>query len=1511
MACDLDILINRKETAVEKAAEKENITFEISRFAISKARNLTARINKVLGFLGVRADSLGDGSGVIVKDRIGIRKAAEQERENQLAVEGDLDKGTMAQLTVDEKRKKIQPKVETFVKDILKKLGIQEKRFEEFKIKYKQKHGKDVDMIAIADLFENIIYVSHDKKDGTTLSEEAMHFITEIFWDDPMIENIRTLSTDGRINDFEKTDIWREESQAYFRQYDGDRTKVEKEIIGKLLARTIYDKFYKDSNTYKVLSVLDRTLGKFLRIIFRKIRLVREITPDGITAELNRLLEGAVVRMNTDSFKSSLTPRVATSGEIKVKTSAFSEKAAMSLVAHLKARLKQLEEKKTGLYNEILKNRAKDLVTKIGAKTYSQYKKDLEDLQDKAKTAGLTLVEEESLNDLAELLKLIKLNNEDTANLKRIQELNRQISFINAQLSKQNFEAGIFMFFYGPTGDGDSGAIEDLNEILKAVLKIQGKIDKGDDSIDFDLDMYSRIAHAVSFYSPIIKTLNNMFREGLTFTDLSAENNQKLKEVIGQLNNTHIDELERFLYNQTSDQIKKIFEEFKTVNPELAYRINDDIVKLHNSGLLAYLFGAAKNAKEDLLGIFTKKLATTLQKVHQLTNSSGVDLFSKLKDLNIDYDAMVEQHNGKPSFYYLSEYNISNWEEERKKAREKIIEEVEEQSRKDGYNVRIPLNREKRHEVLEAYKFNAPSTLTPYQKHINKLNTLYKRKWAKWFNENTMTHPRVNEIIQEREKSMNKTQFNAWRAKNIRTVSFFNGSDIETYTYYTGELSIPSNGKVNSSAGASYHTKDYTNPEYEKLKREKPDTFKALELIKEQHQKALQVLPVNYSYELVNRLPQISKSFSEVAFKGFRDVKSIGDQITDIYADKIDDPLYAERIDIHGTSELLERPRIRFIQKLENPEVISKDLVKSVVLFTEMSNNYHELMKVLPELGGMIEVVRRAERETTTTGNVFKRVLGSSEQGDDFLLKKFEHLMKVHVQGEIFSKEDSALDSITKLLQTLRSYITKTNLMGNIPSALTGFFSAHIDNLIESILGKYNSIDAQWFAKKELYNPKESVMLMKDFNSPIKSSKISIIGQDIGIVDDVSYTFGNLNSNKFLRAIGKVIDYGEWRLADILLKYEIMISTAYGIRFIDGKYYTQESWKRFVEENPTEKLEKYAKAPNMWDSMEIVNGKIKYKSHVSQEAIEFFQHRSKTIASNIDTQPLDIDKGAAYNHRILQFTTIHTGWLFQMLERSTKKRHFNYLTNEYEIGWWRVFFQKGLYNPINWARIRYLYQQASSEEREGMKRILAMATSTSLLFGLVYLLQAMLLSDDEDENPEFKYMTYILTRIEMEKEAQVSISDVVRYLVNPVAGLEKIDDYFGLLTLPFRLVADDGEPIEKGFYEGYTKTQQTAIKSVPWLKGMFETAFGGYVNEMTGKGAETIAVSIHGKNEFIKNKIVNTGDWYDFFQLPFGSLSKILGKTLVGYPLATSMSEYPESAGVTKLPTKKANEEED
>lgn len=119
-------------------------------------------------------------------------------------------------------------KIQNKMRNLLIDLGIEYDPFTEIR----DKDGKLLDVIAIANITEKIIKVVENKMDVTTLPEEAAHFFVKMLGKN----NVLYKQMMNKITSYK---LYDDVVKEYFKTYNGDLELLKEEAIGKLISRYI------------------------------------------------------------------------------------------------------------------------------------------------------------------------------------------------------------------------------------------------------------------------------------------------------------------------------------------------------------------------------------------------------------------------------------------------------------------------------------------------------------------------------------------------------------------------------------------------------------------------------------------------------------------------------------------------------------------------------------------------------------------------------------------------------------------------------------------------------------------------------------------------------------------------------------------------------------------------------------------------------------------------------------------------------------------------------------------------------------------------------------------------------------------------------------------------------------------------------------------------------------------------------------------------------------------------
>lgn len=1435
-----------------KTAEANAKKWLLDKGAIDKFLNIKNnarfdRLNKELTEHGKKAYNLVE-TFFYKEDVIGTNKAVPNKEAFKKV---DKINGVYYNLNdVDVKRRKVNRALEILLRKTLSTISYEKSNgtygpiefttIEKYRRFHKTKYGKDIDQLGIANLMDGIIAVA-ENRDGITLPEEALHFIIHL------MEGTQALD-DLLATDIEDTQIYTDNFDQYYSMYNGDIDMVRKEILAKIISQYMYDKYQTKTLGNRILTALE----KFINIFFKGIKISRKLDTTKYNANLLSELEKFVESVETGTI--SLPNYYATNvTQINVLERSIDEEKVRESYKRLYDRLVLLQETVYGLFGN-MKDEYMLLETQFGTSNKVYVQNEINFLR--GLTRPLSAIEVQRLEDLTKFLDLIVTDERDKSTIKRIQKILVRVKEIKENINARKFQGGILIFFFGPAGD--NGAIHDIRELIAT----KDAIEAG--TLEYDIHMYKALEETIDLYAPVIVSLNKYYKQGLTFNELSTAENDLLREAINEAAE-NLDTLKVFQQVNATPILNKYFIQngLDTImDVDSSERIFAD------ASSIDLWLGSGQNLQDGTGRYFHSLVVKTSNKIHRAATNAMIDLINSLKKKDYtakDMRKIQEYHKGRKSGYYLNPFNIGQYLEAEEAAIEEAIVKAENLSTVGGKKIIIPrTDIEKRAYFTGANLYgNSPEIIAEKERREAQY-TLYKKELRKWYKTNSQPISNLNSIIATRQKELNATQYLAWKNKNI--IELEDGSIL-----YVGELIKPAD--------------KYANPEYENLRGSDPDLFDLLQKLHMQTFKQLRRLPLtDYSYAQNHQLVQISKSNMDISTSGNK-WANIKEKMSETVTSRVDDDIYANRID----NTLIKRPPIRYLKKLENPDFLTDDLILSVARFTEMVEAFNQYKEVLPELQGMVNVI---ENSNVKSG---KTIIKGEESN---LKAKLEDILNRYVYGEAEEKVQFQLNNgkvvdVSKLSSRLYKYGVDLNLLGNIPAVITGWITSGQEALIEATIAKYG--DKKDFSKSfEEYVGSLGAMI-SDYENPIKTHKITVAMQGLGIIDGVAEYFSDTEKNKVYRSAASMANYGLWRATDHSLKGVTMISVANSIKW-DGT-----SW---VTKSKYQGLD-WANLETLWDKVKVTDSKLD-TTGIPKEIIDLWVTRAKTISSRLDKTLSHHDKAKANTHIFFRYFLMHMGWLQQTLYRVSHGKQYNFLTEEYEEGYWRTILSNSLYFEL----FNPSFVPENMLEAEAVARVRYTVLAAGISYMLAYILNAIALDDDDEENYFVQMAAYISTRVFMEKASEISAQELYEYISSPKAGLDKINLLGSPIAFLFSYLNGlfgEEKDIQSGMYKGYSPAGKALAKSIPLYRGLFETTYGGYVNEMLGKPSTHVGVSLEGKNRFMKSKVngLKLMNWFP----PIIPVLKTVGGVLA-MPIASIFSSKPKSHHYYDLPSASANKEE-
>lgn len=1434
-------------------------------------------------------------------------------------------------------------------------MGITVKKMEQYSIEYSNRNGKRLNQLGIANLLDKVL--AYSENDGVTFPEEMFHFIVAANEQSPEIQQILNLVDQNGVKLITQTDVWAQNRDKYAAIYDNNMEKVELEILGKLLAQYTYDTYQ-----YKTISQrLLRALDAFLRFFKIKTRFAKQLNRSNFNDELLRSFGYVVENLESGAYNKVFNPKPLSNlntynvvltpnntfvieetnqlGNKRILTDSNGNTYTFSSLSNATDFINNSKEfiavESPNYFKDVLErviadqqlkiieiqSRIVGLISKESKALFEYFKNKYPniDIQSEIKALidrvnsgqPLTPTESQTLDDLVKYQKLTASNASDIENSKKIDRLQARVNQMNILLRQRKFHAGLHLYFFGI--NNNTGVIKDIQDILDYIERVKNK------EVELSDIAFSNLVENMKMHKYIIDTLKLEYGQGRTLEELTDDQNDQLRDVVNNLKNK-VDDITQFLEISAPRVKKLVLIKNGGANPNKEIDLNKETFE--DSSIVNYWRGSLKNVTDEWGRLFHNKLVVLAKSIQDAVVNRSVSLYN---DINDDLKKIgssglrkmkEKDKNGNDNGYWISERLTGEFEEYKDAYFQDILKKLDEYALA---NFGINYNLQSGKMNIEDF-FNGnlllnmkDSSLDDELKRRKKLQDLYNKYLVEFSEANTMLRPNWQQILEEKKKTMNKTQYAKYLKANVRVINFPNYS----ITLYKGELVMPSDGtskdvyvindqtvKASQPVTKSITTKNYTNPEYAKLQRENPEVIKVLNKLKEHHNRAKFRLPTaTYSWEYENRLPQISKSALDVATSGKKLFANLGEKISEVFSPREDDEIYANRFQ----GSIIKRPVIRYLSKIK-PQFITDDLFRAVVLFDEMTERHIQYTKALPELQSMIDVLEYSKvNKNSLKSNVKKFFIGKDSiisGSESQLKKKLDFTVKRLIFGEEVDFNESLSVNINgkeydvnKISERLFSWLRNNNLMGNTVSQVVGFFSGQLNKVTEIVIG--SQIDKEEMAQAEREALRTYALFVKDFENPVKTTKLAIALQNLGLIDSIEESFGDLDKGRGTRVISKLANYGGWRAFDYTLKAPVVIAIARSIRLINGEWVSKRSFKGTKDE--------WNAATSLWDEISTENGKIKYSDKVTPAVVNLWKTKALELTLRLDEQTSEEDKALWHTHWFFRFFTLHQGWLDNMMGMAFKSRGYNWSTDQVEAGYYRTGF-KFLFNPAAWITAFKDWSTYDQVEKDNIKRIGMYLTWSGIAYALAYIMNAIALDDDDEENVPFLHFLYISTRLSMETSSKVAFDELLEYIIKPAGGLEKISDVLSPFEFFLALLSEQ-EEVEQGMYAGYNKTTKKLIQSLPLIRGLFENLYGGYVNEYLEKPSTSVGVALDAKNNFVKTKNYEDKGIFEnlIFGTPMGYLSKIIGYGL-GYTYADSTTSMAESKGPGTLPTKKANE---
>lgn len=340
---------------------------------------------------------------------------------------------------------------------------------------------------------------------------------------------------------------------------------------------------------------------------------------------------------------------------------------------------------------------------------------------------------------------------------------------------------------------------------------------------------------------------------------------------------------------------------------------------------------------------------------------------------------------------------------------------------------------------------------------------------------------------------------------------------------------------------------DYTNDQYNKIMAN--EGYKRFyEAIMSTMDEANSMIPTRAS-ERSYLMPQITARGMQMLgrSRSILDLQTgLGYMFQDVFTSK-----FAEKDgDVSTNWDLPRRPDgtvvnnipIRFIKRLENPSLVSSDVLGSVVLYYDMATNYSLKSENLPALELMKEAINP---ERSTGAHKLNR---QYEKVSNML--DFRYYGKEDTIGDDASKAPSELNKrLTTIGKKFRSLASMSMLAINFTTIEVGYIDALLSSIADAVGGKY-------FTKGDLsYGYMTAIkhlpFVIANIGNPATSDWMISAMQYNQLSRSNSEIFDRTDQSRFRKALNQV-RMGGYTMADYLINTMILAATYHHYRLVDS-----------------------------------------------------------------------------------------------------------------------------------------------------------------------------------------------------------------------------------------------------------------------------------------------------------------------------------------------------------------------
>ena len=381
-----------------------------------------------------------------------------------------------------------------------------------------------------------------------------------------------------------------------------------------------------------------------------------------------------------------------------------------------------------------------------------------------------------------------------------------------------------------------------------------------------------------------------------------------------------------------------------------------------------------------------------------------------------------------------------------------------------------------------------------------------------------------------------------------------------------------------------------------------------------------------------------------------------------------------------------------FTRRLDNPEFTSGALLDIVLSYYKMSVNYNEKSKIKDTCDAILDYVKDREyypgmsQRTVDGVKKYLNTKGADSTEMTNVYKQLSNLIDFGLYGKVKIQFKTKWFDINRIVDVTRQLTTATNLGMNKKVAAVGFMTAMHAHIVNGLLGKeykfMQIVDAGIEVVKHL--------IYNQFRHGLYSRKstdlMQVIMEEMGVAQQLErkmtdLDFSSSRIGELQRMVKQNYVFGYLSTIDYLTKSQITLSTLKNYKYIDGKIYSSLDieYMQHNKEEYKKLLHEYNKAKSIYEYMKVKDGRVYFEDAGMNAAWkkDFSRIKAKCVkmSERADGVATGLQRAAIQNSWIGMIIMIHRQFLPLMLQERYGDRVYDYDTQEYKNGQFRVLFK--------------------------------------------------------------------------------------------------------------------------------------------------------------------------------------------------------------------------------------------